>query len=89
MMEFLGSTKNKVHQNKNSENVPHLECKNSENVPHLESTEMVLVHCNIVNNDYRHDSRVLYTFVSNKSFSQLLDISLKNFIILNTFNSEF
>ena len=44
---------------------------------HLEITELVLVHCNIVNNDYQNDSRVLYAFVSNKSFGQLLDISPK------------
>ena len=55
----------------------------------LENTELVLIHCNIVNNDYQQDSRVLYTFVSNKSFDQLLDISPKNFIFLKTFNSEF
>ena len=42
--------------------------KNGENVPHLEITEVVLVHCNIVNNDYQQDSRVLFTFVSKKSF---------------------
>ena len=40
--------------------------KNGENEPHVEITEVVLVHCNIVNNDYQHDSRVLYTFVPNK-----------------------
>ena len=59
-------------------------------VPHLEITEMVLVHCNIVNNDdYQHDSGVLYTCVLNKSFGQLLDISGTNFVYLKTFNSEF
>ena len=42
-----------------------------------------------MNNDYQQDSRILYTFVSNKSFSQLLDISHKNFILLKTFESEF
>ena len=41
--------------------------KNGENVPHLEITEALLVHCNIFNNDYQHDSRVMYTFVRNKS----------------------
>ena len=56
---------------------------------HLEITEVVLVHCNIVNNDYQHDWRVLYKFVPNVSFGQLLDISAKNFIFLKTFNSEF
>ena len=49
----------------------------------------MLVLCNIVNNDYKQDSRVLYTFVPNKSFGQLLDISSKNFIFLKTFDSEF
>ena len=58
-------------------------------MPHLEITEVVLIHCNIVNNDYQQDSRVLYTFVPNKSFGQLLDISPKNFIFLKTFDSEF
>ena len=58
-------------------------------MPHLEITEVILVHCNIVNNDYRQDARVLYPFVPNKSFGQLLDISPKNFIFLKTFNSEF
>ena len=47
------------------------------------------MHCDIVNNDYKQDSRVLYTFVPNKSFSQLLDISPGNFIFLKTFNTEF
>ena len=56
---------------------------------HLEITEVVLVHCNIVNNNYQQDSRVLYTFVPNKSFGQLLDISPKKFIFLKTFDSEF
>ena len=54
--------------------------KNGENVPHLEITEVLLIHCNIVNNDYQHDSRVFYTFVLNKSFGQLLDVLPKNFI---------
>ena len=52
-------------------------------------TELVLIHCNNVNNDYQEDSRVLDTFVTNKSFDQLLDISPKNFIFLKTFDSEF
>ena len=54
--------------------------KNGENVSHLEITEVILVHCNVVNNNYQHNSRVLYTFVPNKLFAQLLDISPKNFI---------
>ena len=58
-------------------------------MPHLEINEVLLVDCNIVNNDYQQDSRVLCTFVCNKSFGQLLDISLKNYKFLKTFNSEF
>ena len=54
-MKLLRSSKNKITRG-----------KNGENVPHLEITEVVLVHCNIVNNDYQQDSRVLYTFVSNR-----------------------
>ena len=77
-MKLLGSTENKITKN-----------KNGENVPHLEITEVVLVHCNIVNNDYQQDSRVLYTFVPNKPFGSLLEISPKNHIFLKTFNSEF
>ena len=68
-MKLLGSTKNKITKD-----------KNGENVPHLEITEVILVHCNMVFNDYQHDSRVLYTFVPNKSFGSLLDISPSNHI---------
>ena len=56
---------------------------------HLEITEVVLVHCNIVNNDYQQDSRVLYTFIPNRLFVQLLDVSPKNLIYLKTFDLEF
>ena len=63
--------------------------KSGENVAHLEITEVVLVHCTIVNNDHQQESRVLHTFDPNRSFGQLLDISPKKFIILKTFNSEF
>ena len=52
-------------------------------------TEVILVHCNIVNNDYQQDSTVLYTFVPNKLFGSLLETSPTNFIPLKTFNSEF
>ena len=77
-MKLLGSTKSKITNN-----------KNGENLPHLEITEVIVVRCNTVNNDCQQDSRVLYTFVPNKLFGQLLDISPKNFIFLKTFNSEF
>ena len=68
-MKLLGSTKTKISIN-----------ENGENVPNLEVTEVVLVHCNIVNNDYQQNSRVLPKFIPNKSFSQILDISPKSFI---------
>ena len=77
-MKLLESTKSKITKN-----------ENGENVPHLEITKIVLVNCNIVNNDYQLDSRVLYTFVSNKSFAQLPDISPKKFIFRKNFNCEF
>ena len=77
-MKLLGSTENKITKD-----------KNGENVPHLEITEVVLVHCNIVNNDYQQDSWVLYTFVPNKWFGSLLEISPANHIFLKTFNSEY
>ena len=65
-MKLLGNSEKKINKD-----------KNSEKVAHLKITELVLVYCNIINNDYEHDSEVLYTFVPNKSFGQLLDISLK------------
>ena len=77
-MKLLGITKSKITKD-----------ENGENVPHLEITEVVLVFCNIVNNDYQQDSGVLYTFILNKLFDQILDISPKNFIFSKTFNSEF
>ena len=55
----------------------------------LDITEVVLIHCNIVNNDYQQYLRVLYKFVPNRLFGQLLDISTENFIFLKTFDSEF
>ena len=77
-MKLLRSTKNKLTKD-----------KNGENVPHIEITEVILVHCNIVNNNYQQDSRVLYTFVPNKSLGSLLEISLTNHIFLKAFNSEY
>ena len=63
--------------------------KNDENVPNLEITEVELALCDIFNNDYQEDSRILHTFTPNKLFGQLLDISPKNFIFLKTINPEF
>ena len=50
--------------------------KNDENVPHLEITEVIFVQCNVVKYNYQQNSVVLYTFVPNKSFSQLLEIQM-------------
>ena len=77
-MKLLGNTKSKITKD-----------KNGKNVPHLEITEVVLIHCNIANNDYQQESRVLYTFVPDKSFGRLLDIYPKNLIFLTNSNSEF
>ena len=77
-MKLLGSTESKITEN-----------KNGENVPHLEVVELVLIHCNIVNNNYQQNSGILYTFVPNKSFGGLLEISPSNHIFLKIFDSEF
>ena len=77
-MELLGSNENKMTKD-----------KNGENVPHLEITEVVLVHCDIVNNYYQKDSRVLYTFVQNKSFGCFLEISPTHHVFSKEFNSEY
>ena len=77
-MNLLESTKNKMTKD-----------KNDKNVGYLETTEVVSIYCNISDNDYQHDSRVLYTFIPNNTFGQLLDISPKNLIFLKTFNMEF
>ena len=57
-------------------------------MPDLKIAAVVLVHCNIVNNDYQQNSRLLYKFVPKKLFDQLLDILPKYFIFLKTFNSK-
>ena len=76
-MKLLRSPKSKITKD-----------ENGENIPYLQITKVVFVHFNIVNNDYRKNSRVLYKFVPNKSFGQLLDIYHENYIFLKTFNSE-
>ena len=77
-MKLLGSTKKDVDKD-----------KNGENVPKLESVEVVLVHCNLVKNNYQHTSKVLFTFVPNKEFGQLINISRHSVTMLNTVNTEF
>ena len=77
-MKLLGSNKIKI-----------IKEKNGKNMLNVEITEVILVHCSIVNNNYQQNSRVLYTLIPNKPFGQLLDISPKNFIFLKIFNSDF
>ena len=77
-MKLLGSTKDTADAD-----------KNSENLPRLENVEVVLVHCNLVNNSYQQASRVLFTFVPNKQYGQLISISLYTLKFLKTMNREF
>ena len=77
-MKLLGSTKKDVDKD-----------KNGEDVPKLESVEVVLVHCNLVNNSYQQASKVLFTFVPNKQFGQLITISPHLLTMLKTTNAEF
>ena len=77
-MKLHRSTKNKITKD-----------KNGENVPHVEIAEVVLIHCNVINNDYQQDSRVLYILVPNNAFGSLLEIFPTNHIFLKTFNSEY
>ena len=70
MMKLLGNTENKITKN-----------ENRKDIPNLEIVEVVLVHCNVCNNDYQQNSRVLCTFVSNNFFGQLLVISPKKVIL--------
>ena len=77
-MKLLGSTKDIIDSG-----------KNSENVPRLENAEVVLVHCNLVNNSYQQASRVLFTFVTTKQYGQLISISPHSLVSLKTMNTEF
>ena len=77
-MKLLGSTSNIIDTD-----------KNSENLPRLENVEVVLVHCNLVNNSYQQASRLLFTFVPNKQYGQLISISPYSLIFLKTMNTEF
>ena len=77
-MQLLGSSKKDIDQN-----------KNGEIVPRLETVEVVLVHCNLVNNYYQQASKVLFTFVPNKQFGQLITITPHSLTMLKTTNAEF
>ena len=76
-MRLLGSTKKDVDKD-----------RNSENVPKLESLEVVLVQCNLVKNGYQHSLKSLFSFVPNKQFGQLINISQQSLIMMNTVNTE-
>ena len=77
-MKLLGSTKDTIDAD-----------KNSENAPRLENVEVVLVHCNLVNKSYQQASKVLFTFVPNKQYGQLISILPHTLIFLKTMNTEF
>ena len=77
-MKFLGSEKKEVDKD-----------KDGENVPKLESVEIVLVHHNLVKNDYQHTSKVLFSFAPSKQFGQLINISPHSLTAMNTVNTEF
>ena len=77
-MKLLGSTNDIIDSD-----------KNSENVPRLENVEVVLVHCNLVNNSYQQASRVLFTFVPTKQYGQLISISPHSLAFLKTMNTDF
>ena len=74
-MKLLGSTKKDVTQN-----------ENGKDVPKLESVEVVLVHCNLVINNYQQASKVLFTFEPNKQFGQLINIAPHSLTMLSTTN---
>ena len=77
-IKLLGSTKKDADKD-----------KNGENVPKLKSVEVILVHCNLVKNDYQHTLKILFTFVPKKKFGQLINISPHSLTMTNTVNTEF
>ena len=77
-MTLSGSTANIVDKD-----------KNGELAPTLESVDLVLVHCNLVNNTYQKASKVLFTFVPDKSYGQLITTSPHSLLMLKTVNTEF
>ena len=77
-MKLLRNTKKDVDQD-----------KNGEDVPKLKSVEVLLVHCNLLNNNYQQASKVLFTFVPNKQFGQLINIASHSLTMLGTTNTEF
>ena len=76
-MKLLESTKKDVDQN-----------KDGEDVRKLESVEVILMHCNLVNNNHQQASKVLFTFVQNKQFGQLINILPHSLTMLSTTNTK-
>ena len=77
-MKLLGSTKDIIDAD-----------KNSESVTKLENVEVILVHCNLVNNAYQQHSRVLFTFAPTKQYDQLISISPHSLVFLKSMNTDF
>ena len=77
-MKLLGSAKKDVDKD-----------KDGEKVPKLESIKVILMHCNLVKNDYQHTSKVLFSFVPNKQFGQLINILPHSLTMMNTVNTVF
>ena len=77
-MQLLGSSKKDIDKN-----------KYGEIAPKLKTAEVVLVHCNLVHNNYQQASKVLFTFVPNKQFGQLIAITSHSLTMLKTTNAEF
>ena len=63
--------------------------KSDKNVPSLEEVDVVLVQCNLVDNQYQQKSEMLYTFTPNKSYAYLLNVEPSNLVFLKTYNTEF
>ena len=77
-MKLFGSTKNLIDKT-----------KNRENVPSLEVVEVVLVQCNLVDNQYQQNSEVWYTFKPNKFYTYVLNVEASNLVFFKTYNTEF
>ena len=77
-MKLFGSTKKLIYKT-----------KNGENLPSLEVVEVVLVQCNLVDNQYQKKSEVLYTYTPNKSYAYLINVEPSNLVYLKAHNTEF
>ena len=77
-MQLLRSPKKEIDQD-----------KDVELVPNVEVVDVVLIYCNVVNNTHQQKSRVLFSFVPNKQFGQLITVEPQSLIILKTTSAEF